>query len=54
LAPGIGHIVHYADLLADLAGEMRHHPEHALEHHELGAMVHLMLLHAEQHAEARL
>ncbi len=36
-----------------LTGEVRHQADHPLQEHELAAMVHLMLLHPQQHFEAR-
>jgi len=35
------------------AGEVRHHADHPLHQHELAAVMHLVLLRAQQHLEAR-
>ena len=36
------------------ASEVRHHAHHPFQHHQLRAMMHLVLLDAQQHLEARL
>src|ERR1035438_4568835 len=46
--------LHGGDPLLHLTGQVRHLAEYALYQHELAAMVHLVLLGAEKHLEARL